>query len=77
MLHPSYLLWGMLIGIAVAAPVGPVNVICLQRTLLAGPRQGVTVALGAAVGDAIFGALAPCGFGVHKRRCSRWLPRPL
>ena len=51
----------MLIGIAVAAPVGPVNVICLQRTLLAGPRQGVTVALGAAVGDAIFGALAAFG----------------
>ena len=57
----SFLLRGLLIGIAVAAPVGPVNVLCMQRTLAHGPVNGLVSGLGAAFADALFGAMAAFG----------------
>lgn len=54
-------LWGILIGVAVAAPVGPVNIICLQRTLQSGALVGFVSGLGAAFGDSMFGFLAAFG----------------
>ncbi len=55
------LLRGLLIGIAVAAPVGPVNVLCMQRTLAHGARNGFVSGLGAAAADALGGAIAAFG----------------
>jgi threonine/homoserine/homoserine lactone efflux protein len=52
---------GMLIGLAIAAPVGPVGVLCIRTTLGRGWRAGVATGLGAAVGDAFFGAAAAFG----------------
>lgn len=52
---------GIVIGIAVAAPVGPVGLLCIQRTLEDGLRVGLATGLGAALADAIFGALAVYG----------------
>ncbi|MBC6440257.1 MAG: LysE family translocator [Rhodospirillales bacterium] len=49
---------GVVVGFFVAAPVGPVAVLCIQRTLLDGRIVGFGTGLGAAVGDAVFGALA-------------------
>jgi threonine/homoserine/homoserine lactone efflux protein len=54
-------LWGVLIGISVAAPIGPVNLICLQRTLKFGLVVGLISGLGAALGDALFGFIAAFG----------------
>lgn len=51
---------GLVIGILVAAPVGPVNLICINRTFRHGPWQGFFVGISAAVGDALF-ALAAAG----------------
>jgi threonine/homoserine/homoserine lactone efflux protein len=52
---------GILIGIAVAAPVGPVGLLCIQRTLEDGLRVGLATGLGAAVADTVFGAVAAYG----------------
>lgn len=52
---------GIAIGIAVAAPVGPVGLLCIQRTLQDGLRVGLSTGLGAAMADTIFGAMAAYG----------------
>ncbi|PCJ55420.1 MAG: hypothetical protein COA79_20670 [Planctomycetota bacterium] len=56
-----YIIWGILIGVLVAAPLGPVNLICIRRTLAYSRRNGFTVGMGAAVADTIFGAIAAFG----------------
>jgi threonine/homoserine/homoserine lactone efflux protein len=58
------LLWfkGMLIGLAIAAPVGPIGLLCIQRTLTRGRWSGVLSGLGAASADALYGCIA--GFGL-------------
>jgi threonine/homoserine/homoserine lactone efflux protein len=56
------LLRGAAAGVAIAAPVGPVNVLCISRTISRGPRAGLISGLGAATGDTIFGAIA--GFSI-------------
>jgi len=53
---------GMVIGVIAAAPLGPVNLICIKRTLSYGPWNGFLAGLGAALGDGIFAFIA--GFGV-------------
>jgi threonine/homoserine/homoserine lactone efflux protein len=49
------------IGFVIAAPVGPVGVICVQRTLRHGHIAGLLAGLGAAFGDALYGAVAAFG----------------
>jgi len=57
------LLWrGMIAGFVIAAPVGPVNVFCMQRTLARGWRSGLASGFGAAAGDTLYGAVA--GFSI-------------
>lgn len=54
---------GMLCGVAIAAPVGPVGILTAKRTLSFGKRAGTMVGLGAACADTIFGVIA--AFGLH------------
>ncbi len=56
-----YIFWGVLIGIMMAAPLGPVNLICIRRTLAYSKRNGFTVGMGAALADTIFGGIAAFG----------------
>lgn len=49
-------------GLAIAAPVGPVNVLCASRTLSRGRASGLVSGLGAATADALYGAVA--GFSI-------------
>ena len=49
------------IGFVIAAPVGPVGVLCVHRTLRHGRLAGLVAGLGAAVGDAIYGFIAAFG----------------
>ena len=56
------LIRGLLTGLIIAAPVGPVNVLCMQRTILKGWRAGVVSGLGAAAADTLYGAIA--GFSI-------------
>src|SRR6476660_2910305 len=61
-MSPSVLLKGLLIGFAIAAPVGPIGVLCIRRTLADGRLCGFVSGLGAATADAFYGAVA--GFGL-------------
>jgi threonine/homoserine/homoserine lactone efflux protein len=53
---------GLAIGFAIAAPVGPIGVLCINRTLTCGRLAGLLSGLGAATADAIYGVVA--GFGL-------------
>ncbi|MGB1088431.1 MAG: LysE family translocator, partial [Alphaproteobacteria bacterium] len=52
---------GVVIGFLVAAPIGPVNLICIQRTVTIGRWNGFLVGQGAAVGDGTFAIVAAFG----------------
>ena len=52
---------GFTIGIAIAAPVGPIGVLCIQRTLAQGAFHGLVTGLGAATADALYGCVAAFG----------------
>jgi threonine/homoserine/homoserine lactone efflux protein len=53
---------GLIIGFSIAAPVGPIGVLCIRRTLAEGRLSGLVSGLGAATADAIYGIIA--GFGL-------------
>lgn len=53
---------GLLIGLSVAAPVGPVGVLCIRRTLAEGRLAGLITGLGVATADGIYAGIA--GFGL-------------
>jgi threonine/homoserine/homoserine lactone efflux protein len=56
------LLRGLLVGLSIAAPVGPIGLLCIRRTLAHGRSQGLASGLGAATADAVYGCIA--GFGL-------------
>jgi threonine/homoserine/homoserine lactone efflux protein len=58
MIQLDLLLRGVLAGLAIAIPVGPVNVLCISRTIACGRKAGLASGLGAAVADAMYGAVA-------------------
>jgi threonine/homoserine/homoserine lactone efflux protein len=55
------MLKGVAVGLAIAAPVGPVAVLCIRRTLLQGVPAGFASGFGAVTADVIFGAVATFG----------------
>ncbi|MCF8470169.1 MAG: LysE family transporter [Parvibaculum sp.] len=61
MIDPGLVASGVAIGVAVAAPIGPVNLIVIRRTLRLGWLNGFLSGTGAAAGDAIFAAIAAFG----------------
>lgn len=52
---------GLAIGFAMAMPVGPVGILCINRTLSHGMKSGLLSGLGAALGDAVLGGTAAAG----------------
>ena len=56
------LLRGILLGLAVAAPVGSIGVLCIQRSMTAGFWAGFSGGIGTALADAVYAALAAAGF---------------
>lgn len=55
------LLKGIVVGFAIAAPVGPIGVLCITRTLAKGRPSGFVSGLGAASADAVYGLIATLG----------------
>lgn len=51
----------MLLGLSIAAPVGPIGVLCIRRTLAHGRLTGLVSGLGAATADAIYGLIGGLG----------------
>jgi threonine/homoserine/homoserine lactone efflux protein len=60
---------GIVMGLIAAAPIGPVNLICIRRTLAFGTLNGFMAGLGAAFGDGVFATVI--GFGVTA--VSKWI----
>jgi len=58
----GFLMKGILIGFSIAAPVGPIGVLCIRRTLAEGRAAGFVSGLGAATADVVYGCIA--GFGL-------------
>ena len=58
----SFFLKGVAIGFSIAAPVGPIGVLCIRRSLTDGRWVGLATGLGAATADAAYGCVA--GFGL-------------
>lgn len=54
---------GLVIGVLVAAPVGPVNVLCVQRAIERGFWGGMAAGLGAVLGDGLIAFFAAMGVG--------------
>jgi threonine/homoserine/homoserine lactone efflux protein len=52
---------GLLLGFSVAAPIGPINLLCIQRTLSRGRQHGFVSGLGAATADTLYGLVAALG----------------
>ena len=56
-----FLARGLLIGLSIAAPVGPIGVLCIRRSLANGRMAGLATGLGAATADAAYGCVAAFG----------------
>lgn len=58
-----YMIWrGIAIGVLISAPMGPVGILCIQRTLDKGRRTGFYTGVGAAISDLLYCLLT--GFGL-------------
>lgn len=58
MMDSNLLLRGLILGLSIAAPVGPIGVLCIRRTLSEGRIMGLVSGLGAATADALYGGIA-------------------
>jgi threonine/homoserine/homoserine lactone efflux protein len=61
--NPLIIPIGLIIGVLVAAPVGPVNILCIQRAIERGFWGGVAAGLGAVLGDGLIALFASLGVG--------------
>ncbi len=60
----SLLFKGFVLGLAIAAPVGPVGILCIRRTISRGRVVGLVSGLGAATADAVYGVVAGLGLTI-------------
>jgi threonine/homoserine/homoserine lactone efflux protein len=63
-MNGAFFLHGLLIGLSVAAVVGPMSILCMQRTLRGGYLYGMISGLGIATADALYGSVAAFGLTV-------------
>lgn len=67
---------GFVIGVSVAAPVGPIGVLCVRRTLIDGRAYGLAAGFGAATADLVYGTMAVLGLTAVAEvmvRSTQWL----
>lgn len=60
-MEPIFFLKGLIIGFAMAVPIGPIGIMCIRKTLTEGHSRGLIIGLGAATADALYGSLAAFG----------------
>ena len=60
----TYFLKGLILGIAISMPVGPVSILCIQRTLFYGVRIGLITTVGSALADGVYASIAAFGLTV-------------
>ena len=56
-----FFLKGMVVGVAVSAPIGPASILCIRRTINRGFFWGMVSGLGVAVADTFYGSIAGVG----------------
>jgi threonine/homoserine/homoserine lactone efflux protein len=61
-MDPALFFRGLIVGFCIAAPVGPIGVLCIRRSLAEGRLSGLVSGLGAATADGLYGCVA--GFGL-------------
>lgn len=54
---------GLFIGFLTSAPMGPIGVLCVQRTLNEGRIHGLFTGMGASMSDVLFAIIAGLGMG--------------
>ncbi|EKV01067.1 putative threonine efflux protein [Leptolyngbya sp. PCC 7375] len=72
----SLFLRGLVLGISIAAPVGPIGLLCIRRSLSYGTITGLLSGLGAATADGVYGAIAAFGLAFISNfltNQARWL----
>ena len=60
-MEPVFLLKGLIIGFAMALPVGPAGIMCIRKTLAGGHSQSLIIGLGAATADSLYSSIAAFG----------------
>ncbi len=70
--NPLIIPVGMAVGILVSAPVGPVNVLCIQRAISRGVMGGIAAGLGAVLGDGFIALFAALGVGSISGAVKDW-----
>ena len=58
----DFIFKGMIIGVIASAPMGPVGILCVQRTLNTGRWYGFATGIGAAISDILYAGFA--GYGM-------------
>lgn len=60
----TFILKGILIGFAMAIPLGPIGIICIRKTLTEGRLRGLIIGLGAATADLLYACIAAFGLTI-------------
>ncbi len=60
-MEPIFFLKGLIIGFAMAVPIGPIGVMCIRKTLAEGHSRGLVIGLGAATADSLLASVAAFG----------------
>lgn len=68
----DFFIKGVVLGFAIAAPVGPVGILCIRKTLQFGKMAGFCAGLGAATADAFYGSLAVFGLTFLSTQLLTW-----
>jgi threonine/homoserine/homoserine lactone efflux protein len=71
-MNPAQFLKGAAIGFSIAAPVGPIGILCIRRSLRSGSLAGFVSGLGAATADAAYGCVAAFGITAVSRFLTQW-----
>jgi threonine/homoserine/homoserine lactone efflux protein len=57
----EFFIKGLFLGIAISMPLGPISILCIQRTLFYGIKIGLLTAIGSALADGVYGSIAAFG----------------
>ena len=60
----TYFIKGILIGFAMAVPIGPIGIMCIRKTLTEGRLRGLIIGFGAATADMLYGSVAAFGLTI-------------
>jgi threonine/homoserine/homoserine lactone efflux protein len=60
-MEPIFFIKGLIIGFAMAVPIGPIGIMCIRKTLAEGHTRGLIIGLGAATADSLYGIIAAFG----------------